>query len=293
MKNANEIIADASLSRGEKARQLYALNWTVAQIVEAVGLTANYVRRLINRPIDFALVRRFGVEIEAHGVGKKRLLNALRKAGIKVDEGYRSDTYNSWKVTSDGSLRGEKTFELVSPVLEGEAGLQELKVVSDVLVALRAKINQSCGLHIHFDASNMTVQTWKNLYENYANLEPVIDSMMPRSRRYNTYCQSIAKTDLHTKLQACDTVQEISKLYYGRYYKVNAESYVKHNTVEFRQHSGTIEFAKIENWVRFLDGLVKQSERGLIAKPTFELLKRFCQPAVVAYLYNRIQSLAA
>ena len=38
--------------------------------------------------------------------------------------------------------------------------------------------------------------------------------------------------------------------------KVNLEAYSRHRTVEFRQHSGTINFTKIENWVRFLGRMI-------------------------------------
>ena len=44
-----------------------------------------------------------------------------------------------------------------------------------------------------------------------------------------------------------------------RYRKVNAESYIRHKTVEFRQHSGTTEFKKISNWINFLRKLIQYS----------------------------------
>ena len=59
------------------------------------------------------------------------------------------------------------------------------------------------------------------------------------------------------------------------YYKVNAESYSIHNTVEFRQHSGTIEIEKMENWIRFLDSLVKYSEYGVVENNDFEIRRCF------------------
>ena len=52
---------------------------------------------------------------------------------------------------------------------------------------------------------------------------------------------------------------------YDRYYKVNAVAYDRHKTIEFRQHSGTIEYEKISNWVMFLARLVEYSYKNEIA----------------------------
>ncbi len=47
----------------------------------------------------------------------------------------------------------------------------------------------------------------------------------------------------------------------SRYYKVNLRSYQRHGTIEFRQHSGTVNFVKICNWVRFLSAFIDESIR--------------------------------
>ena len=47
-----------------------------------------------------------------------------------------------------------------------------------------------------------------------------------------------------------------------RYHKVNFEAYSRHRTVEFRQHSGTTNFTKMENWIRFLNGLITFAKRS-------------------------------
>lgn len=40
---------------------------------------------------------------------------------------------------------------------------------------------------------------------------------------------------------------------------MNAESYLRHKTVEFRQHSGTTDYEKIANWINFLRKLIQYS----------------------------------
>ncbi|KAA3846594.1 amidoligase enzyme, partial [Bacteroides ovatus] len=58
-----------------------------------------------------------------------------------------------------------------------------------------------------------------------------------------------------------------------RYHKVNFEAYSRHRTVEFRQHSGTTNFTKMENWIRFLNGLITFAKRSsLPSRMTLEEL---------------------
>jgi Putative amidoligase enzyme len=240
--------------------------------------------------------KRFGIEIEAYGIDRSRVAQALRTAGINCQaEGYNHDTRTAWKVVTDGSLSGDRTFELVSPILEGEDGLQQLRTVSTVLTRLGAKINKTCGLHVHFDAVNMDLTNWKNLIKNYANLESTIDSMMPQSRRgqTNTYCKSLKINDLNAKIDAARNLDAVRNIFPNRYSKVNTQSFARHRTIEFRQHSGTFESAKIENWVVFLHNLVDYSKSHTITNDGFDELKKFNSAETVNFYHGRIQDLNA
>jgi hypothetical protein len=83
------------------------------------------------------------------------------------------------------------------------------------------------------------VRKLQQVVDIYNRAEKVIDSMLPPSRRMNTYCRS-------------NTVTDATR---DRYAKVNLTSMYRHGTVEFRQHSGTIDCNKIKNWV-LLTGLI-------------------------------------
>jgi hypothetical protein len=259
-----------------------------------VGRSGNTPTRLVFTPSAFN--RRFGIEIEAYGCSKDIVARELNAAGIPTHiEGYNHNTRTNWKIVSDGSLTGDNTFELVSPILEGQHGLNQLQTVSEVLVRLRVKINRTCGLHIHFDAAQMNLQTWKNLLLNYATLEPIIDSMMPQSRRgsENTYCKTMRRTDLNNKIRTATTINQVTNLFPNRYQKINTQAYARHRTVEFRQHSGTIEGDKILNWILFLHNLLTYSQQNTIENGTFETLKAFNQDSITNFYHNRIQDLAA
>lgn len=122
------------------------------------------IRQAVSAALDYTFNRRFGVEVEAYNCTRERLARELADAGIEVAvEGYNHTTRSHWKLVTDGSLEGNNTFELVSPILVGEAGLKELEKVCWVLELCDVKVNESCGLHVHIDAAGFSMKpggTW-------------------------------------------------------------------------------------------------------------------------------------
>lgn len=299
-------ILNQNWTKTKKIQQLILLGLTRREIAVLVtnnnyGFVQNVYAKmreqgLLSHGIQANFNRKFGVEIEAYNVTRENLLAALSRNGVAcVSEGYNHTTRSTWKIVGDGSLSGTNTFELVSPILQGEAGIQELEKVCKALEECNAKVNKSCGLHIHFDGSAFNLDAWKRIYINYSRLEGIIDSFMPTSRRANNnyYCKSLTSvTNLESRIRQASNLNEISSVFGGnRYFKVNPTSYSRHNTVEFRQHSGTVEFKKIKHWVKFLNDLVTISETRELENATVECLGEFCQPELIAYINERIQKL--
>lgn len=225
--------------------------------------------------LDYSFRRKFGVEIEAYNCTFERLVRELREAGIEVaSEAYNHHLRSRWKLVTDSSLNGNDTFELVSPILMGEDGLEELEKVCWVLDACNVKINGSCGLHVHMSAEDFNITTWQNLLLSYKHAETEIDKFMPVSRRgdSNTYCSSLIRFS-DARIRSARNIEELQNLISSRYMKVNLKAYSRHKTVEFRQHSGTISFTKIENWVRFLDRMITFASVGSL--PTGIRLENF------------------
>lgn len=240
--------------------------------------------------------KKFGIEIEAFGVEIEKLVEKLNEAGIDAQtENYGHTTRTYWKVTTDSSIdaRGLPSFEIVSPILEGENGLQQLEKICNVLTNLRAKINKTCGLHVHFDAQTMTATQAKNIVLNYISLEHTIDSMMPVSRRANNsqYCASMHY--YRNEFQQCNTIYELSLVMPNRYRKINLECYRRQGTIEFRQHSGTVEFPKMKNWLIFLHNLTDFSKNHRINSDSFQEIEKFNQTETIEFYHNRINDLAA
>ena len=111
---------------------------------------------------------------------------------------------------------------------------------------------------MHVGAVDLSDETYKNVFINYAHLEPIIDSFMPESRRNAYYAQHIAP--YLGGLVNSNTKTDVGVLFGSRYFTVNTKSYNRHGTIEFRQHSGTTEFEKIFNWVSFCVKLVEFSK---------------------------------
>lgn len=271
-------ILSQATTKTRKIEQLLQLGLTRRQVADLVtngnyGFVQNVYKKMLERAgqniptrtqLDYSFTRKFGIEIEAYNCTREKLASELRAAGIDVAvEGYNHTTRNHWKLVTDASLTGNNTFELVSPVLEGEAGLKELEKVCWVLEFCDVKVNDSCGLHIHMDAADFDLQTWKNLALSYKHLERVIDSFMPQSRRQNYYCKGLSSISA-VDIQAAQSIADLQAAFgNNRYRKVNLEAYARHRTVEFRQHSGTTNFTKMENWIRFLNGLITFAKAGI------------------------------
>ena len=195
--------------------------------------------------------RTFGIEIELEHNDSYAMKLALRTAGIACEvEGYNHHNRPHWKITIDVSVRNG--YELVSPILKGEEGLEEIRRVCEVLNTQGATINHTCGLHVHHDASDLKDRNLRNLLNLYRRAEDVIDSMMPKSRRANNnrFCKAMW------------TVDE-GNYPHSRYFKLNLQSLHVHGTVEFRQHSGTIDADKIINWVEITQLMVERSKRQI------------------------------
>lgn len=215
---------------------------------------------------------KFGVEIEFFGANYVTVIEKLRAAGISVADfnGYTHKVIAQWKVTTDCSVTGSNTglskgLELVSPILYGDEGLDELAKVYEVLNSCRAKVDKSCGTHVHFDINDFTVQNCKNFLNLYYNYQGVINYLVPQSRRTNEYCKILTKgTLVDINKDYVRSIRDIAYTMDTRYMTVNLQSYVKYGTIEIRQHGGTTEFEKMEAWIILMYQLLdvaKQEEK--------------------------------
>lgn len=217
----------------------------------------------------------FGVEIEflvPNSTNYIDVAQALSRASrLPVLAANRAMRSSSWKLTHDGSVSapGRLGLEAVSPVLT-EDKMDQIDKICSALSTVGAVVNRSCGLHVHIGAGSMPLDAIKRLAILYAESELFIDQLLPPSRRgsNNNYCKSVrSHLRLQNVLRASNVAGVAQSIASGdRYLKLNLTSFWRHGTVEFRQHSGTIDPDKIKNWVRFCQHLVATALRETAAQ---------------------------
>lgn len=249
------ILSNSTLNKTQKAKALFSLGYSRRDVATWItngnyGFAHNIWKKwneeigsaIVSLPFEFTFQRTFGIELEIYGPSRVTLLSKLRAEGIEVEgELYNHTTRNHWKIVTDSSIRGENGNEIVSPVLRGLEGIEQIKKVCIALSKAGAKVNKSCGFHVHIGADDLNVDNFKSLVKSYINLENSFDAIMPESRRgnTNTYCKNLTSvSNIVNKVEASSTVTEMARVFGGRYYKLNLQSYLKYSTVEFRQHSG-------------------------------------------------------
>ena len=208
---------------------------------------------------------KFGIEIEFYSPKTMtETATLLRKKirGILVDD-YRTD---AWRFVRDGSLfdlDGFNPMELVSPILDTDstANVRMLHKVCAVLQGMGSVVNNSCGLHVHVNAGDLSAEQIKTVFHRYTKFESVIDLMVPANRRGDHTYYSKAGTNIVDEVERCQTTEALMRVQRDRYYKVNLCALQRHGTIEFRQHSGSINANTIMNWVSFITSFVEASKK--------------------------------
>lgn len=260
MKTLNEEIQEIKNMKGSKSAKKEAFIKLGLRKYEVELLMAD-----LPKPIRETYKFTFGVEIECLVPAER-----MRECATRNDMPFRYEGYNHtdnnhyYKFVSDSSIRGENPIECVSPVLTGKAGMKSLENCCKALNEANAQVNISTGLHVHIGAANLSDEAYVNVFKNYQKLERVIDSFMARSRRANNsrWCRTLQGKNFSW----CITKSDIYDAMNGdRYFKVNACSYARHKTIEFRQHQGSTDFEKISNWVSFCAKLVAWSKKNVLS----------------------------
>ncbi len=183
--------------------------------------------------------RRFGVEIETHSCrGFRRLLNE----GVF---GWKSDC------TVDG-------LEFFSPILYGDRGLDAIRDFCRVARELEWSVNRSCGLHVHLEMRNESAAQLRAIAKAYMASEDAWFTLVSRSRRRNRFAQRardiydfeglVLNPTGRSHDQICEFGYWANR--YGRYYWLNLSALRRFNTFEIRLHQGSLNYHKINNWIR-------------------------------------------
>ena len=234
--------------------------------VDAAGAAESELNDFIAEHVD---LRRFGIECEFIG-DQTRVQDAIIAAGDRcIRMGYNHETQADWKIVTDGSIRGAGG-ELVSPILASTDGMRRLRMACTGLTRAQARVNTSCGLHIHHEMHERSVAVVKNTLLLYAMNQSLINAMLAPSRRNNTYCRPYDVIQLaetfrnleHTESNWATWSGRIQSALFDRYFVINTQSLGRYGTLEFRQHQGSTNFQRIAAWVRFGQAILRAAARG-------------------------------
>lgn len=180
-------------------------------------------------------------------------------------------------VKYDGSIRPADGYAAMEVcVLFTRKNDGNLKALCKLLNDVGAKVNKSCGLHIHLDQRDLITSDSGRMITQRAkrlgNALPLLLQMVPKSRRDNSYCRPV-----------------IGPRRGGRYYAVNMTAVRKYGTIEVRLHSGTTDYQKIANWIELCYSISRARKMSKRADTFEELFQRAeINPTLATYIRNRV-----
>lgn len=224
----------------------------------------------------------FGIEIETLKPNSLNLPIGGYHRGASLPYGQAGFPGHGWTVQSDSSLSTtlltHSPVEIVSPVMIGKAGLEEVMAVGAWLEANDCRTNKSCGTHVHVGYEGAAGTTdidkiahWAaNLVSLVAQYEGAIRGAAGSYNRVSgDWCRSV-RTDAHresarraratrrNKLDAlCDVV---GNGYSARYHILNLTRLARRmHTVEFRAFTGTTSGLKMVSWIQLCLALCERA----------------------------------
>lgn len=225
----------------------------------------------------------FGCEIEMTGLTRQQAANAIAElfGTAAVHRGGHYDPWEvidregkTWRLVSDASIYmtrkvnreqvhiydGVYSVEMNSPKLE----YSEMGKLQKVVRALRhagAVVNNSCGMHVHVDASRHTPQSLKNaLSIMYSKEDILFRALKVNPNRVERWCKKV-KEDKLKKIRALSSnaaMWQMRDLWYSdtdqspnahynetRYYALNLHSVFYRGTLEWRCFESTLHAGKV------------------------------------------------
>lgn len=178
---------------------------------------------------------------------------------------YKENVHKFVCLLDDNSLRHEKDYPFKHEVciVAPEALIYEvLARVTRAIEAAGSKVNWRCGMHVHLDMRNRDV---KHCFTNLVRSQNILYMMNPASRLTGKTADGGSDEVYSKKVEFSDFDEQLKNAKGDnrtiRYYGINALSFSKHQTIEVRIHSGTINYTKIKNWVEILLAIVNSTEK--------------------------------
>lgn len=202
----------------------------------------------------------FGVELEI-------TLPSPMRAGLTI--GHRHNGIQvpglptGWTAEGDGSIRargGRFGVEIVSPVLRGADGIRQIIEVCRVLNDWGAKVNDSCGFHVHVGFDRANTDGLKRVVHLVSHAQEGIYAATGTKRRERAqWCREVRES--FRNLVYSGTPASLGSAAYNRYHVLNVSNLVSgaKPTIEFRAFGGTTNAGKIIAYVRLCLAIVERA----------------------------------
>ena len=251
----------------------------------------------------------FGVEVEMTGVTREEAAKALalyfeteaiHMGGVYDAWSVKDREGKTWKIMSDASIQGERKsgedYELTSDrayrveMVTPKLTYPELPKFQECVRQVRhagAKVNDSCGLHVHVDGANHNRQSLKNLISiMYSKEDLLFKALKVNEARAARWCQKVREPMLREarKLSSAETkdLTALERIWYEgnvdahdhynwtRYYAINLHSMFYRGTVEWRCFNSTLHAGKAAAYVNLCLAISAQaiSQRSTVMRKT-------------------------
>ena len=222
-----------------------------------------------------------GVELEFTGLTKIKAAAVVAEHFGTTEQTMNNDWARAednqgrqWKVVNDSSINTENgdACELVTPILRW-ADIETLQEIVRKLRKAGAKVNASCGLHVHIGAGCLTATAIRNLANNVASHEELLYKALAVHEHRKGYCRLTNKDFLNRlNTQKPTTLDELKKVWYGddkshnrhydlsRYTILNLHAVFTKGTVEFRIFNGTLHAGEVKTAIQFCCALVANAK---------------------------------
>ena len=205
----------------------------------------------------------FGIEIEClipH--------NQIRRLGIRIGSYHHGIQLpapfpTGWVAEHDSSVQSNQAgyagLEIVSPILQGRLGIEQVKRVAEMLNEIGTRVNRRCGFHVHVGAAIAAGgETWvaewvaKLLYQMAMHETAIYASTGTHRREHGAYGSTIkAQQEDADRIRKATTRARkddaLTRAASGdRHHSLNLCSlFSSKATVEFRAFAGTTEWQKM------------------------------------------------
>lgn len=228
--------------------------------------------------------QKFGVELECTGITREA---ASRVAGsffgttpVYVGGGYqtyevRDQQSRTWKFVYDSSIKAENRngsfagndykVEMVSPILRYE----DIELLQELIRNLKkagAKVNDSCGIHIHVDGANHTAKSLRNLMNiGLAKEDLIFQALNINAYRRMNYAKPLRVGVVNEANRVkTSSVDQLANIWYEgnvsgrfqhyndtRYSWLNLHNFWYRGTCEFRLFNATLHAGKMKSYIQF------------------------------------------